>query len=187
MQLKNARILLTGASGGLGHELASQLSTAGAALLLAGRDERRLNEVRAALPEEAAVVVADLTSTDGIARTARAAEQFRANVLINNAGAGAFGLAAASLALFGTGVAAADDYAGQSYSDASSAASDAGMTVVIASSGISSPLAWILNGAETSTFSAPAWRCPRTEPLPSAGSAVGSLKAPVVSTTLSTG
>ena len=49
------------------------------------------------------------------------------------AGAGAFGLAAASLALFGTGVAAADDYAGQSYSDASSAASDAGMTVVIAS------------------------------------------------------
>jgi NAD(P)-dependent dehydrogenase (short-subunit alcohol dehydrogenase family) len=26
MQLKNARILLTGASGGLGHELASQLS-----------------------------------------------------------------------------------------------------------------------------------------------------------------
>ena len=92
MQLKNARILLTGASGGLGHELASQLSAAGAALLLAGRDERRLNEVRAALPEEAAVVVADLTSTDGIARTARAAEQFRANVLINNAGAGAFGL-----------------------------------------------------------------------------------------------
>ena len=82
MQLKNARILLTGASGGLGHELASQLSTAGAALLLAGRDERRLNEVRAALPEEAAVVVADLTSTDGIARTARAAEQFRANVLL---------------------------------------------------------------------------------------------------------
>lgn len=48
-------------------------------------------------------------------------------------GAGAFGAATTSLALFGTGVAAADDYAGQSYSDASSAASDAGQTVVIAS------------------------------------------------------
>lgn len=48
-------------------------------------------------------------------------------------GAGAFGAAGASLVLFGTGVAAADDYAGQSYSDASSAASDAGQTVVIAS------------------------------------------------------
>jgi hypothetical protein len=37
------------------------------------------------------------------------------------------------MALFGTGVAAADDYAGQTYSDASSAASDAGLSVVVAS------------------------------------------------------
>ena len=36
------------------------------------------------------------------------------------------------MALFGTGVAAADDYAGQTYADASSAASDAGQTVVVA-------------------------------------------------------
>ena len=35
-------------------------------------------------------------------------------------------------ALLGTGIAAADDYAGQSYSDASSAASDAGQTVIVA-------------------------------------------------------
>ena len=34
---------------------------------------------------------------------------------------------------FGTGVAAADDYAGQTYADASSAASDAGQTVIVAS------------------------------------------------------
>ena len=40
--------------------------------------------------------------------------------------------ASASMALFGTGVAAADDYAGQTYADASSAASDAGQTVVVA-------------------------------------------------------
>jgi len=92
MQLKNARILLTGASGGLGQELASQLSAAGASLLLAGRAEARLNEIRASLPGEAAVVCADLTSVDGIALTARAAQQFNVNVLINNAGAGAFGL-----------------------------------------------------------------------------------------------
>jgi pyruvate/2-oxoglutarate dehydrogenase complex dihydrolipoamide acyltransferase (E2) component len=48
-------------------------------------------------------------------------------------GAGAVGAVGASMALFGTGVAAADDYAGQTYSDASSAASDAGQTVTIAS------------------------------------------------------
>jgi hypothetical protein len=36
------------------------------------------------------------------------------------------------MGLFGTGVAAADDYAGQTYADASSAASDAGDSVVVA-------------------------------------------------------
>jgi hypothetical protein len=41
--------------------------------------------------------------------------------------------ASALMALFGTGVAAADDYAGQTYSDASSAASNAGLSVVVAS------------------------------------------------------
>lgn len=46
-------------------------------------------------------------------------------------GSGAIGALAVS-AVFGTGVASADDYAGQKYSDASSAASDAGKTVVVA-------------------------------------------------------
>jgi hypothetical protein len=36
------------------------------------------------------------------------------------------------MGLFGTGVAAADDYAGQTYADASSAASSAGQSVVVA-------------------------------------------------------
>ena len=48
-------------------------------------------------------------------------------------GAGAAVAASACIALFGSGVAAADDYAGQTYADASSAASDAGLTVVVAS------------------------------------------------------
>ncbi|MET0698856.1 MAG: hypothetical protein ABWY93_04250 [Mycobacterium sp.] len=48
-------------------------------------------------------------------------------------GVSAVGAASASLALFGAGIASADDYAGESYADASSAASDAGQTVVIAS------------------------------------------------------
>jgi hypothetical protein len=48
-------------------------------------------------------------------------------------GASAVGAAGVSMALFGTGIASADDYAGESYSDASSAASDAGQSVTIAS------------------------------------------------------
>jgi hypothetical protein len=45
----------------------------------------------------------------------------------------AVGATAVSMAFFGTGIAAADDYAGQKYSDASSAISDAGQKAVIAS------------------------------------------------------
>jgi hypothetical protein len=45
----------------------------------------------------------------------------------------AVGATAVSMAFFGTGIAAADDYAGQKYSDASSAISGAGMKAVIAS------------------------------------------------------
>jgi len=47
--------------------------------------------------------------------------------------AGSAVAASALTALFGTGVAAADDYAGQTYADASSAAGDAGQTVIVAS------------------------------------------------------
>jgi hypothetical protein len=46
--------------------------------------------------------------------------------------AGSAVAASAVMALFGTGVAAADSYAGQTYADASSAASDAGQSVVVA-------------------------------------------------------
>ena len=41
--------------------------------------------------------------------------------------------AAALIALFGAGVASADGYANQTYADAASAASDAGLSVVVAS------------------------------------------------------
>lgn len=92
MKLQNARILLTGAAGGLGHELALQLHAAGASLLLAGRDATRLEALRASLGERAAVVTADLTRAEGVALTARAAREFGVNMLINNAGASAFGL-----------------------------------------------------------------------------------------------
>lgn len=46
--------------------------------------------------------------------------------------AGVTGLAAMFLAFFGSGIAAADDYAGQTYSDASGAIGKAGQTAVIA-------------------------------------------------------
>lgn len=45
----------------------------------------------------------------------------------------AAGTAAVSMAFFGSGIAAADDYSGQTYGDASKAISDAGKKAVVAS------------------------------------------------------
>lgn len=92
MQLNQARILLTGASGGLGQELARQLVGAGAAVLLAGRDAGRLAAITTELGTSASSVIADLTRPEGIVAADAAARQFGVNVLINNAGVGAFGL-----------------------------------------------------------------------------------------------
>jgi short-subunit dehydrogenase len=90
MQLKDARILLTGASGGLGRALARELAAAGAALLMTGRDPRRPSE----LPSGPAhrYLQADLGSAAGIAAIVQAAREFGINVLINNAGTSHFGL-----------------------------------------------------------------------------------------------
>ena len=92
MQLNQARILLTGASGGLGQDLARELAGAGAAVLLAGRDAVRLAAIQAELGANADSVVADLTTAEGIAAASTAARAFGVDVLINNAGVGAFGL-----------------------------------------------------------------------------------------------
>lgn len=92
MQLNNARILLTGATGGLGQALARQLAAAGAKVLLAGRDTARLAAITATLGDGHSSVRADLTRPEGIAAAVGAAREFGVNVLINNAGIGGFGL-----------------------------------------------------------------------------------------------
>lgn len=104
MQLSHARILLTGASGGLGRELALQFAAAGAKLLLAGRDAAKLAALAGSLPaayssdcsnaysSTYSTVLADLSRPEGIAAVAGAAREFGINVLVNNAGIGSFGL-----------------------------------------------------------------------------------------------
>jgi short-subunit dehydrogenase len=92
IRLNEARILLTGATGGLGQALARQLAAADAKLLLAGRDVRRLAAVASSLDAGCTSVCADLTRPEGIAAAAEAAHRFRVNVLVNNAGIGGFGL-----------------------------------------------------------------------------------------------
>jgi short-subunit dehydrogenase len=64
-------------------------------VLLAGRDAQRLAAISAELAGQGAVVSsvrADLNRPEGIAAAVGAAREFGVNVLINNAGVGAFGL-----------------------------------------------------------------------------------------------
>ncbi len=95
MELKGANIVLTGASGGLGRELARQFAAAGANLLLVGRDEARLGDLLNGLGGTGvrlACIAADLNQSGDIERIAEAARAFDADVLVNNAGINAFGM-----------------------------------------------------------------------------------------------
>lgn len=89
--LKGRRILITGASSGIGRALAEQVATAGVKVVLAARSEDRLNELAAKLKgqgAEALPVVADVTRDEDRRRLLDAAVENLGglDVLVNNAG-----------------------------------------------------------------------------------------------------
>jgi short-subunit dehydrogenase len=73
LRLTDARILLTGAGGGLGRALADQLARRGARLVLSSRDPERLGQIVATIPGEHEIAPVDLERPDAIERlTSRA-------------------------------------------------------------------------------------------------------------------
>jgi len=87
MKLQNKKIVVTGASGGIGAHTAALLANGGANLVLVGRNEDKLREVVQTLgvgENHHLIVVADLASSDG--RKAVVAAAAEADVLINLAG-----------------------------------------------------------------------------------------------------
>ncbi len=89
MQLGGTTALLTGASGGIGQATARALHARGTRVLLNGRRAAVLEELRAALGENAEVLRADLVDTAGVAALARSAGAV--DVLVANAGLPASG------------------------------------------------------------------------------------------------
>lgn len=90
-QLKDKVVVLTGASSGIGEELALQLSREGAHLVLAARRQEELDRVAAACQQQGVrtfTVPTDVTSEDACAVLMDAAvkEFGRIDVLVNNAG-----------------------------------------------------------------------------------------------------
>jgi 3-oxoacyl-[acyl-carrier protein] reductase len=90
MHLQNATALITGGTRGIGYAIADMLTEAGARVAITGRDERLLDQARTALGVHA--LRADVSQEADVRRTfATVLEQFgHLDVLVNNAGVGAF-------------------------------------------------------------------------------------------------
>ncbi len=87
-ELHGRRILITGASSGIGRALAQQLAPLGAKLVLAARNEEKLKAVADALPGGALIVPTDVTKEEDRQNVLnRAVDHLGGlDVLINNAG-----------------------------------------------------------------------------------------------------
>ena len=97
MKPADARVLLTGATGGIGQATAQALLQAGAAVLLVGRSADRLEQLAQRWVQAGASANrvrwtrADVNRPDDIALLAREAHRLDCNVVIHNAGVPAFG------------------------------------------------------------------------------------------------
>ena len=84
MNIEGKTAVLTGATGGIGRAIASQLAAAGAQLVLVGRDPAKLAELAGALEGRAPVsVAADLTTGEGRARLREKLDALNVSVLVN--------------------------------------------------------------------------------------------------------
>src|SRR5215467_3958065 len=90
MNLKNATVLITGGSSGIGFAIAKSLIEAGSRVAITGRDEKKL--YKAAETLSAVPIRADVTNENDVSRTYREVLQAfgRLDILVNNAGSGVF-------------------------------------------------------------------------------------------------
>lgn len=98
MRVSQSRVLLTGASGGIGAAAASHLLKAGACVMLAGRSPAKLSAQARALVRDLGVerarvewYAADLTRVASLGPLADVAAQWQCNVLVHGAGTPGFG------------------------------------------------------------------------------------------------
>ena len=93
MELNGTRVLVTGASGGIGQALVEQLCAAGARVLAVGRDADRLADAQERFPQALRRVVADLATIAGVDAVAAAARDLGGvDCVVQAAGLNRFGL-----------------------------------------------------------------------------------------------
>ena len=86
MELQAKKVLLTGATGGIGRAMAAVLDGQGAQLLLVGRDQEKLAALQAAMPGKHSVIIADINTEAGRRHILDCCRQREPDIFINAAG-----------------------------------------------------------------------------------------------------
>ena len=85
------KALITGASSGIGKDMALYLADLGYELILVGRDKKRLEELQNSLKVSSQIIIADLSSETKVKEIYVMTKNENIDILINNAGFGGFG------------------------------------------------------------------------------------------------
>ena len=88
VNLKGKKVLVTGASGGIGKAIAIELSSNGADLCLTGRNKSELESLQKLIGGNCQIIISDLSKSEGIDELANSAQEKmgQIDILINNAG-----------------------------------------------------------------------------------------------------
>ena len=85
------KALITGASSGIGLDMARYLATKKWELILVARNKEKLEEIQEKLPTKVTIIVADLSQEQQVKELYALAKKENIDMLINNAGLGDFG------------------------------------------------------------------------------------------------
>ena len=88
IDLKGKKVLVTGASGGIGKAIALELSLNGANLCLTGRNKSELENLQKTIGGNCQIIISDLSNSEGINNLADQAQEImgQIDILVNNAG-----------------------------------------------------------------------------------------------------
>lgn len=85
------KALITGASSGIGLDMARYLATKKWELILVARNKEKLEEIQEKLPTKVTIIIADLSQEQKVKELYALAKKENIDMLINNAGLGDFG------------------------------------------------------------------------------------------------
>ena len=83
--------MITGASSGIGRDMAVTLSHMGYDLILVARSEKALEEIKKQLNTDVKIIVKDLSKLENVKEVFKLTKKYDIDLLINNAGYGIFG------------------------------------------------------------------------------------------------